>query len=36
MKTLGVVSLALLGIPFALAGLLLMTYGLLFVSHWFR
>ena len=36
MKTLGVVSLALIGVPFALAGMLLVTYGLLFVSHWFR
>ena len=32
----GVTSLVLIGVPFALAGLLLLTYGLLFVSHWFR
>ena len=35
-RAVGVLSLVLLGIPFALAGLLLLTYGLIFVSPWFR
>lgn len=36
LKVVGVTSLVLFGVPFALAGLLLLTYGLLFVRHWFR
>jgi hypothetical protein len=35
-KAVGIVSLVLIGIPLALVGLLLMTYGLIFISHWFR
>ena len=35
-RAIGMVSLALIGIPFALAGLLVVTYGLIFVSHGLR
>jgi hypothetical protein len=35
-RAIGIVSLILIGIPFALAGLLLVTYGLILVSHWIR
>jgi hypothetical protein len=35
-RAIGVVSLILIGVPVAFAGLLLATYGLIFVSHWIR
>lgn len=35
-RAIGIVSLVLIGIPLALAALLLLTYGLIFVSHWLR
>jgi hypothetical protein len=34
-RTIGITSLVLVGIPVAFFLLLLMTYGLIFVSHWF-
>ena len=34
-RAIGVTSLVLIGIPVAFAFLLLVTYGLIFVSHWF-
>ena len=34
-RAIGITSLALVGIPAAFFLLLLMTYGLIFVSHWF-
>ena len=33
-RAVGVLSLVLIGIPIAFAGLLLLTYGLLFFIHW--
>jgi hypothetical protein len=35
-RAIGIVSLVLIGIPLALVALLLLTYGLIFVSHWLR
>jgi len=35
-RAIAIVSLVLIGIPLALAALLLLTYGLIFVSHWLR
>jgi hypothetical protein len=35
-RAVGVVSLVLIGIPIVFVGLLLATYGLIFVSHWFH
>jgi hypothetical protein len=34
-RAIGITSLVLVGIPVAFFLLLLMTYGLIFVSHWF-
>jgi hypothetical protein len=35
-RLVGMVSLVLIGIPFAFAGVLVVTYGLIVVSHWFH
>lgn len=35
-KAVGIVSLVLIGIPLSLVGLLVVTYGLLFIIHLFR
>jgi len=35
-RVVGVASLILVGIPFVFAGMLVLTYGLLFIVHWLR